>query len=225
MKKIVFVIYLAIGMLISLPIILVLKIFKKQRSIYKYFISWYFPSILKVLNVKVNVKGALNKPLGNTLVISNHLSMMDIVLIVTFIKQPLIFVSKIENKNIPIIGWWMQMTGAVFINRDNIKQSITELNKTTDYMKNDQPVMIFPQGTRSKDIDFKPGSLKFVLKSKGDILPLSIKGTDQIFNTKFYKKSIVNLHINDLVKYEEYKDQNLVEVQRSLENMIKEQVN
>ncbi|MFV0288199.1 MAG: lysophospholipid acyltransferase family protein [Mycoplasmatales bacterium] len=225
MKKLVFGIYVLIGMIISLPIMIVLRILKKDEKLTPLFLSKYFRIMLKVLNVKVKIQGEITYPLGNTLVVSNHLSMLDIVLLTGYVKERMIFISKEENAKVPIISIWMKYNGVIFIPRDNLRESIKRLNKATNYMKNNIPVIIFPQGTRSKDINFKAGSLKFVQKSQGSILPIAIKGTDEILKNKSYSKNIVELTFNEIIPYEDYQNQNLVEVQTNIQELIKKEVN
>lgn len=225
MRIIVFGLYVFLGMIVSLPIMLILKVTKKEEKFFRIFIRPYFKSILLILNVKVDVKGNINYPLGNVLIISNHLSLIDILVLSAVIDQRVIYVSKLENKNIPIISSWMKFNKTIFIDRKNIRQSIMDMNKTTKFMENNEPVLIFPQGTRSTEVSFKPGSLKFVQKSKGDILPIGLYGTNLVFKNKFsYKRKHVVAYINDQIIYDEYKEKNLVEVQKDIENKIKEQV-
>ncbi len=225
MRKLIFGIYIFISMIISVFYMVILKVIKKEERFYDLFLRPCFSLLLKILNVDVNVEGKINYPLNNTLVIANHLSLIDIVVLFVYVKEPMIFVSKIENAKVPIIGRWMKYHGAIFIDRSKVKQSIRSLSKATDYMKNNQPVMIFPQGTREENnINFKPGSLKFVYKSQGDILTIGLTNTNKVLKGMLFKKVNVDFYIKDILKFEDYKDQNLVVVQKELESWVKEKV-
>ncbi len=225
MKKIVFGVYIFFSMIISIFYMLVLKVLKKEDRFYDLFLKPCFTLLLKILNVDVNVEGKINYPLNNTLVIANHLSLMDIVVLFVHVNEPMVFVSKIENSKIPIIGSWMKYQGSIFIDRSKVKESIRSLSKATNYMKNNKPVMIFPQGTREdNDINFKPGSLKFVQKSKGDILTIALTNTNKILKGFSYRKIKVDFYVRDILKYEEYENENLVLVQKQLETWVKEKV-
>ena len=226
MKKIVFVVYGLLAMIISLPVMLIFKIMKKEEKFCAFFLAPFFRSLLKILNVKVEIKGEIDYPLKNTLVVSNHASMLDIVLLIGYIKEDMIFVSKQENKKIPILRLWMIICRTIFIKRDNLRNTLKEMKKTTEFLKEEQAVMIFPQGTRdAQNIEFKAGSLKFVKKAKGNILPLAIKGTDLILVNNFsYKKNTIILFANELIPYSESENENLVELQTQIENKIKEQI-
>ncbi len=225
MRKIVFGIYIFFSMIISIFYMVILKALNKEERFYDLFLYPCFKLLLKILNVKVNVEGEIKYPLNNTLVISNHLSLMDIVVLFVYIKEPMVFVSKIENSRVPIIGRWMKYHGAIFIDRSKVKESIRSLSKATEYMKNNTPVMIFPQGTREvNDINFKPGSLKFVHKSQGDILTIGLTNTEKVLKGFSYKKINVDFYVKEVLKFEEYKDENLVLVQKQLESWVKEKV-
>ncbi len=225
MKKIIFGIYIFFSMIISIFYMVILKVLKKEDRFYDLFLYPCFKFLLKILNVEVDVQGDIKYPLNNTLVISNHLSLMDIVVLFVYVKEPMVFVSKIENSRVPIIGRWMKYHGAIFIDRTKVKESIRSLAKATEYMKENKPVMIFPQGTREeKDINFKPGSLKFVHKSEGDILTIGLTNTNKILKGFSYKKIKVGFFVKEILKFKEYKDENLVLVQKDLESWVKEKV-
>ncbi len=223
MRKIIFVFVLIINSIVSLPLMLIFLIFRSHLGFYKVFIRPSFKFILFCLNVKINIEGELPEDLDNTLIISNHTSMIDVLVLVSIFKPRLQFVSKYENRWIPIIGWWMIMNDTVFIRRDNLKQSIKELTKVTKALKDNKTFMIFPQGTRNvNEINFKPGSLKFVQKAKGDILPLSLKGPNEVLKGFGFSKKEINIKVFDVIKYEDYENENLVVLQNEIENKIKE---
>ena len=48
-------------------------------------------------------------------IISNHLSYLDIVIFAAL--RPCVFVSKLEMKSWPVIGWMTMMAGTVFVDR------------------------------------------------------------------------------------------------------------
>ncbi len=223
MRKIIFASVIILNSIVSLPLMLIFWILKDNAGFYKVFIKPSFKFLLFCLNVKINIEGELPEDLENTLIISNHTSMIDVLVLVSIVKPRLQFVSKYENKWVPIIGWWMVMNDTVFIKRDNLKQSIKEMTKVTKGLKENRTFMIFPQGTRNvREINFKPGSLKFVQKAKGNILPLSIKGPNEVLKGFSLKKKEINIKVFDIIQYEDYENENLVILQNEIENKIKE---
>jgi 1-acyl-sn-glycerol-3-phosphate acyltransferase len=94
------------------------------------------------------------------------------------------FISKIElTKGIPSISFNLKYGGGANIDRKDAKQSITELFKLGNRMKeNNWSAVIFPEGTRSKNGTLKPFAVAGVatlLKKVPEalIVPIAIQGS------------------------------------------------
>ncbi len=117
--------------------------------------------------------------------ISNHQSMYDIPPLIWFLrKHHAKFISKIElTKNIPSISFNLKYGGGANIDRKDKKQSVMELLKLGQRMKdNNWSTVIFPEGTRSKDgkmKDFQVGGIATVLKKAPNalIVPVAIENS------------------------------------------------
>lgn len=96
-----------------------------------------------------------NLPIGRPIIfIANHQALYDIpVLIWHLRKYHAKFISKIElTKGIPSVSYNLRHGGAANIDRNDPRQSITEIGKLGTRMKEDKwSAVIFPEGTRSKD--------------------------------------------------------------------------
>jgi 1-acyl-sn-glycerol-3-phosphate acyltransferase len=92
-----------------------------------------------------------NRPI---IFVANHQSLYDIPVMIYFLrKYHAKFVSKIElAKGIPSISYNLRHGGAANIDRNDPRQSITEIARLgTDMKQKGWSAMIFPEGTRSKD--------------------------------------------------------------------------
>lgn len=224
MRYIMFGVSVFLCAIISLPIMAYSKIFHKEDEFYYKFLKPAFTFIIKSCNVKVNVHGTATG-IKNTMLVANHTSLFDILVLVSVMEDRYIFVSKKGNKYFPIISWWMMMNDTLFIDRDKLKVSIRQMQTVTKFIKNGRNVAIFPQGTRnSENIEFKPGTLKFAIKAKGNILPVGLKGGEKIFSPFSFKRKYVDVYINDIITYEEYFEKKSVVIQKEIEEKIKEQV-
>ena len=123
-----------------------------------------------------------NRPI---IFIANHQSMYDIPPLIWHLrKYHAKFISKIElTKGIPSISFNLKYGGGANINRKDAKQSITEIIKLGNRMKeNNWSAVIFPEGTRSKNGLMKPfaaaGVATLLKKVPGAlIVPIAIKGS------------------------------------------------
>ena len=225
MRKIVFVCLVVIIGIFSIPLMMYYKIRNNESSFYIQFLHPTFKFILKILNVQINIHGEIPPSFSGTLIVANHTSIMDIAVLIAVINHNIIFVSKEENSKIPLINSWLKITKTILIKRSDLKQTLKQMLKVTSVIENGGNVMIFPQGTRNtKSINFKPGTFKFVSRAKGDIFPIGIKGPNQILKGLSYKKKVVDLYINDIVKYDVYKEEDLIQVVQKIENKIKAEV-
>lgn len=139
--------------------------------------------IVKKAKVDIEVHGLENLPKGNCLYVSNHQSLFDVPVLLAGIRRPMGFIAKKEIQKIKVISDWMEMIHCVFIDRKNIRKSIEAINKGIEYLKLGYSMVIFPEGTRSKQGkvgEFKQGSMKLALKSDVPIVPVVIDGTYKI---------------------------------------------
>jgi len=116
---------------------------------------------------------------------ANHQSMYDIPPMIWFLrKYHAKFISKIElTKNIPSISFNLKYGGGANIDRKDRKQSLSEIMKLGERMKNNNwSAVIFPEGTRSKDgkmKDFQLGGIATILKKAPNalIVPVAIENS------------------------------------------------
>lgn len=138
-------------------------------------------TLLKLAGIEVVVKGKENLPEeSNVLFVSNHQGNFDIPILLSALNQRVAFIAKKEIKKMPFIGEWMDIVNCIFIDREDVRQSVRAINKGAKQIKNGQAMVVFPEGTRSKDgqlNDFKAGSLKLAVKADAKIIPVTINGS------------------------------------------------
>lgn len=137
--------------------------------------------LLKLAGARVQVIGADNVPADRTvLFVSNHQGNFDIPILLGSIDKPKAFVAKIEMLKLPMIRTWMKHMNCVFMDRNDMRQSLKVMNEATEYLKQGYSTVIFPEGTRSKGKamgEFKAGSLRIAVKAGVPVVPVTIKGS------------------------------------------------
>lgn len=119
------------------------------------------------------------------IVVANHQSMYDISPIIwNMRKHHPKFISKKElGKGIPSISYNLRHGGSALIDRKDRDQALKAIINLANYAKeNNRSVVIFPEGTRSRDGKPKPfqtGGLKILLKKMPDaqVVPISINNS------------------------------------------------
>jgi 1-acyl-sn-glycerol-3-phosphate acyltransferase len=168
--------------------------------------------VLFIYGVKVNVYGAenINASKGK-IYISNHASYLDIFAQLAKLPDNVRMIYKKEINKVPILGWAMMSVGFVAIDRVNIRSAMKSLDKAAEKVKKGLSVVIYPEGTRTKDgtIDeFKRGMFFLADKSQADIIPVSMSGTFELMpiGTMKVKPGTVNMVIGKPVKYRKDKE-------------------
>lgn len=112
-------------------------------------------------------------------VVSNHESTADPFLL-SHLPWDMRWIAKEEIFKMPILGWMMKFGGDIPLRRgerDSVKQMMDEAKRT---LAAGMPLMIFPEGTRSKDgnlLPFKDGAFQLAIEMGVPVLPLALAGT------------------------------------------------
>lgn len=98
----------------------------------------------RVLGIRVRTHGLMP---SSGLLVSNHLSYLDIVVLSSI--RPFVFVAKRDVANWPLFGWLAHAAGTIFVNRERRCSSPKVADAIRDAMANGSVVVIFPEGTSS----------------------------------------------------------------------------
>lgn len=171
--------------------------------LYKMF-KWIVVRPLLHLFYQEKIYGAENVPLtSNLIVVSNHASDFDPLIVGSCMGRPVAFMAKEELFSIPVISQAIQAFGAYPVKRGAgdraaIRSAIDSINKGW-------ATGIFLQGTRTLDgkiTDPKLGAAMIAAKTKAPFLPVSVWGTETIFpkGAKFPKLfQPVTVRIGELI--------------------------
>ena len=178
-------------------------------------------------NVELIVTGKENIPdKDGLLLVANHQGLFDVVALVTAWDRILCAVYKIELKDVPLVKQIAQSTKSYAMDRDDVRQSLTVIQGCTEQLKNNRNVLIFPEGTRSKNGnvmgDFHGGSFKAAVKAKADILPFAVIDTYKVLDQKGSKPLSCQLHFLKPIPYAEYAGMKTTEIAALVKSRIQE---
>ena len=112
-------------------------------------------------------------------IVANHQSLLDIlVLFRLFVHFK--WVSKVENFRVPFIGWNMSLNRYIKLRRGSRESVARMMDACERTLAGGSSVMIFPEGTRSRDgrlQPFKPGAFTLAQRTGAAILPIVVEGT------------------------------------------------
>jgi 1-acyl-sn-glycerol-3-phosphate acyltransferase len=127
------------------------------------------------------IHGEVPRNPGKAVCVSNHCSHTDVFLI-SHVPWEMKWLAKRSLFNLPFIGWSMRLVKDVPIDRASASAAKRALDQCARWLAQDMPVMIFPEGTRSKTGEmqsFKDGAFRLAIDTGADVLPMAVAGTDE----------------------------------------------
>lgn len=118
---------------------------------------------------------------GAAVIVANHLSLVDI-LVLYGLYRPFKWVSKAELFRVPVVGWNMVINDYVRLTRGDRESIRAMMEHCRAHLARGAPVLIFPEGTRSKDGHlqaFKDGAFRLAMEAKVPVIPVVIQGTHE----------------------------------------------
>jgi len=140
--------------------------------------SFFSSLLLKVLGVHIKVRGNLSSK-KLKLIVSNHVSYLDILIIAKLI--PSIFVTSTDVENEFFTGFLSKIGGSIFINRRLLKRIHREILEIAKVIVHSCPVCLFPEATSSDGktvLPFKSTFFEVAKKVSIHVQPVCLKYSD-----------------------------------------------
>jgi len=145
---------------------------------------WWSWALLWGAGVDLQVR--IEKPLDPKrpyVFVANHLSTVDIWALFVAIPRPIRFIAKKQLGRIPLFGWAMAAGRFIFIDRQNPAAAKRSINLAVERIRGGSSVVIFPEGTRSRDgrlAPFKKGGFHLAANAGVEVVPVSIRGAGDV---------------------------------------------
>lgn len=173
----------AVLLVLWIPFMAVVRLFDRDPAHYW---SGYMLRILGRCITYVNpfwqieVDGYIpENPRNPYVAVSNHLSQGDPP-VVAWVPWEMKWVAKIELFQMPVTGWLLRLSGDIPVDRRDRDSRGQVLKRAAEYLRKQCSVMLFPEGTRSRDgrvNRFADGAFRLAIKEGVPVLPIVIEGT------------------------------------------------
>ncbi len=151
-----------------------------------------FRVILFLSGTRIHVKGQDRIPTDRAVVyVANHRGFFDIIISYLYFPNPTGFVAKKEIEKVPFLRVWMRYVKCLFLDRDNSKEGMKTILAGVKQVKAGYSMYICPEGTRSRDgtlLPFKNGSFILASRSNSPVVPVAIRGTDDVFENNHSRR-------------------------------------
>lgn len=198
---------------VTLLVGFIISIFNKDKADYFYrrVVKFVFDTIVFISGLEIDIINRINIDKLPCMIIANHRSLFDVMILYHYIDFPCAFIAKDELSRIPLLNLWMNNINCLFLKRDDIRQQFTVMLKGIENIKNGFSYVIFPEGTRNKNendadlLDFKDGSFILTKKTNCYVYPIALSNTMSIIERHFPKiyKTRIKLIFGKPQRYED----------------------
>jgi 1-acyl-sn-glycerol-3-phosphate acyltransferase len=171
-------------MVISALFILVMTL--RLRRAGEFFVQLWSRVFLWVPPMTYSVTGTEHiEPRTQYFFLANHLSNFDIPLLFRAIPTPIRYLAKAELYRIPVFAQALKVAGIVKIDRGAGASSYAAINEGVARAKaNGYSLIVFPEGTRSRDGElhpFKKGAFRMAISTGLPVVPVTVNGTWEVW--------------------------------------------
>ena len=170
---------------IAASLTVLLGIFDRHgKRVYRLNQFWTW-TILRLGGVSLNVIGLERiDPLQQYIFMVNHQSNIDIPVLVEGLRSfQLRWIAKKELLRVPFFGWAMWASKHIIVDRGNRSDGIKILQQAKQRIAAGISVVIFPEGSRSRDgklLPFKKGGFLLAVQTGRPIVPITIRGSSEL---------------------------------------------
>jgi 1-acyl-sn-glycerol-3-phosphate acyltransferase len=161
--------------------------------------------------------------------LANHLSNFDIPLLFRAIPTPIRYLAKKELYKIPVFAQALKVGGIVKIDRGAGVTSYTAINEGVARAKeNGYSLIVFPEGTRSRDGElhpFKKGAFRMAIATGLPVVPVTVNGTWEVWppGSKLFYKGNARVVIHEPIETSHLTVQNDIDALREQVHEVIEQ--
>jgi 1-acyl-sn-glycerol-3-phosphate acyltransferase len=144
-------------------------------------------AMLRMAGMPLEVKAAQYLPPGQCVIVANHASYLDGVVMTAALPPRFGFVIKREMSQVPLAGFVLRRLGSEFVERFNRQRGASDARRMMRKATSGHSLVFFPEGTFSP----RPGLLKFhtgafvtAAKAGCPVVPAVVRGTRRAFPPK-----------------------------------------
>lgn len=174
------------GVLVSVG----MSLLGKSRDINWVVARSFWGLVAPLVGVRFRVEGEENLENGPYIALGNHQTMVDILYLGRIFPKGCTIMAKKELQWTPLLGQFMTLSHAVFVNRSKRSDAVAVFAKVAETMqKKKLSLFIFPEGTRSASsspmlLPFKKGPFHLAVAAQVPIVPIVCENYWKVYSSK-----------------------------------------
>ncbi len=187
----------ALACLFSLLVSLIIPgLYRRQRAV-----TWAAKMVFVLAGVEVTVRGIDHLPTDSCVVVANHASYIDGILLNGYLPARFGFVIKGEMRDIPVVHFLLRRSGAKFVERKEATGSSRDARQLVKAAQGGESLGFFPEGTFLLEPGvgrFRPGAFVAAIKGDMPVVPIAISGSREMLPSRRLLPRRANLIIDIL---------------------------
>lgn len=138
---------------------------------------------LRLAAIRTHVHGRQKIPHGDCIVVANHASYLDGVILQGFLPPKFSYVIKGEMQHIPIVGFLLRRIGSKFVERFEASGSARDARQLLRAASAGESLALFPEGTFVENPGigrFRAGAFAAAIKAGVPVVPVVITGSRHV---------------------------------------------
>jgi len=150
---------------------------------------WWGKTLLTVMLVRITSEGLekIDPDKGAYILVSNHLSVVDIPICMSTAPVPFSFLAKQEVDRVPIVGY-LARNMHVYVDRKSKESRRQTLERMQAHIDAGHSIHVYAEGTRNKTNellqDFYDGAFKLAIETQQPIVAMTICDSDKVSTPK-----------------------------------------
>lgn len=168
----------------------------------RYWVSFFARLVFRLVGIRASVRGIENLPEGHSVVVANHASYLDGVILQAFLPPRFSYVIKNEMQKVPAAGFMLRRIGSRFVDRFNASASARDARTLMRAANSGEALGFFPEGTFQLEPGlgrFRSGAFLTAVKSEVPLVPVVIHGSRWILPAETFRVRHGHLSIDVLM--------------------------
>ena len=154
---------------------------------------------LRLSLLPIEIDGDARLAQGPVVVVANHASYLDSLLLTAVLPARACFVAKRELGRLAPARWLLRRIGTRFVVRDDVHASVDDARQLMQAAQGGETLVFFPEGTFSRAPGlkaFRLGAFVTAAQARAAVLPVSLRGTRSVLRDGSWRPRRVPVEIH-----------------------------
>ena len=165
---------------ILVPVALVAAVLLPQLAQRRGVARWVARSYMRLSLMRLHVTGLERLPAERCVVVANHASYLDGLVMTAALPPRFSFVIKREMNSVPLAGTLLRRLGSEFVERVDRHKGASDARRVLRSASNGHSLVFFPEGTFRNEpglMKFHAGAFVTAMRGQCAVVPVVIRGT------------------------------------------------